>query len=187
VRSALARADFAEDDHDQGGFDAFATEHTEHVERERFYLPAVDILRFLAFFAVFSFHFSPLPVYRWQPSIARSIVSAGQFGVDLFFALSAYLITRLLLSERATSGELHIGSFYARRILRIWPLYFFFLCLAALLSYWRFLPGAFETRPIYFITFFAFVGNFTCSYLGYPQFFLAPLWSISVEEQFYLL
>jgi peptidoglycan/LPS O-acetylase OafA/YrhL len=47
--------------------------------------------------------------------------------LDIFFLLSAYLVTTLLLQEMDRTGTVDAGSFYARRILRIWPVYFFFL------------------------------------------------------------
>ena len=100
---------------------------TSPASRERFYLPALDTLRFFAFLCVFVSH---LPfILTWQPAVIKNVVvrntlAAGVFGVDLFFTLSAYLITRLLLQERASSGKIHVLYFYIRRALRIWPLYF---------------------------------------------------------------
>jgi peptidoglycan/LPS O-acetylase OafA/YrhL len=96
----------------------------------RYYRPELDCLRFFAFFAVFTFH-SPggdaayfsarhIPL----AALVASVTSAGRFGVDLFFLLSAYLITELLLREQNLFGRLDLRSFYVRRILRIWPLYF---------------------------------------------------------------
>ena len=58
--------------------------------------------------------------------IIASAVIAGGLGVDLFFCLSSFLITKLLLIEHEQTASIDIKSFYIRRILRIWPLYFFF-------------------------------------------------------------
>src|SRR5579863_4606045 len=88
---------------------------------QRFYLPELDVLRFFAFLAVFLFHAPPLG-HRGH-SFVDDLATIGIFGVDLFFALSAYLITRLLLREREATGRIDIKSFYIRRLLRIWPLY----------------------------------------------------------------
>jgi peptidoglycan/LPS O-acetylase OafA/YrhL len=63
--------------------------------------------------------------------LMAAIASAGSFGVQLFFLLSAFLITSLLLREKAATGDIHLRAFYLRRVLRIWPLYFFALALAA--------------------------------------------------------
>lgn len=159
---------------------------------DRFYLPGLDILRFFAFLSVFGVHvFLHLP--RNGPSthlVAYRLSYAGAFGVDLFFALSAYLITELLLREQVKTGMVDVRSFYVRRILRIWPLYFFFLAVAALLPnilYWSDYRSTFSVRPIYFLSFLFFLGNFAMCRLGEPAFFVAPLWSVSIEEQFYLL
>jgi peptidoglycan/LPS O-acetylase OafA/YrhL len=98
----------------------------------RFYNPALDGLRFFAFLGVFTLH----ALSRTVPiSPAGSQWSAwetagrdvGMLGVDLFFVLSSYLITKLLLIEKDRTGTVDIRSFYVRRILRIWPLYFGFL------------------------------------------------------------
>jgi peptidoglycan/LPS O-acetylase OafA/YrhL len=59
---------------------------------------------------------------------------AGQFGVDLFFCLSAYLITELLMREKAATGRVDVSAFYIRRALRIWPLYFAFLAASYLVG-----------------------------------------------------
>ena len=65
---------------------------------ERFYLPELDVLRFFAFFAVFLFHLpTPLELNFFDSQgVLGAVGRAGAFGVDLFFSLSGYLITRLL-------------------------------------------------------------------------------------------
>src|SRR5580704_10177801 len=97
-----------------------------------FYRPELDALRFFAFLAVFLFHFNrPVDLYvqhgipRVVALTATSLIQGGVFGVDLFFVLSAYLITELLIREKEVCGSLDVKGFYLRRILRIWPLYFF--------------------------------------------------------------
>src|SRR6266850_5951935 len=79
----------------------------------RFYRPELDVLRFFAFFGVFLFHAFPRVtnfydangVPRWLTEVIIPVFTSGAYGVDLFFALSAYLITSLLLRERATTGN----------------------------------------------------------------------------------
>ena len=109
---------------------------------------------------------------------------AGFSGVCLFFTLSSYLITELLLREQEQTGAVHFRSFYVRRILRIWPLYFFFLLLfrpiAARFIPWEHFPGS------YLVSYLLLVGNWECLRHGWPASIAAPLWSISIEEQFYL-
>jgi peptidoglycan/LPS O-acetylase OafA/YrhL len=158
----------------------------------RFYLPELDAIRFVAFLLVFLSHVVPgEPEFYRHAGITQSVATAivslaagGAFGVDLFFALSAFLITTLLLREQQVSGNIDVASFYWRRILRIWPLYFTFLLL---LAPWvrRFLPGdTLPTRDV--IAFALMVGNWAFVLWGYARSSVGPLWSVSVEEQFYL-
>ena len=93
--------------------------------------------------------------------------------MSLFFVLSSYLITELLLRERETTGTIHIKNFYVRRILRIWPLYFAFIALTWVLGHYAYSWLAGNWYLIYIDS--GFAGP------------LMPLWSISLEEQFYLL
>src|SRR6478752_213765 len=109
---------------------------------ERFYRPELDVLRFFAFLGVFIFHTAPrtMDFYdsarypHWLSSLLIPTFGAGAYGVDLFFALSAYLITNLLLRERSATGALDLRGFYLRRILRIWPLYLAFVAFAAVFA-----------------------------------------------------
>src|ERR1700752_3375480 len=88
-----------------------------------FYQPELDSLRFVAFLGVFFYHSIPgePSFYKGWPhaivSVIGAVVTAGQFGVQVFFVLSAYLITNLLLREKERTGKLDTRSFYIRRIL----------------------------------------------------------------------
>jgi peptidoglycan/LPS O-acetylase OafA/YrhL len=109
---------------------------------------------------------------------------AGAYGVDLFFVLSAYLITELLLREKEEQGVLDVRSFYIRRILRIWPLYYFFILLAATVPFFN--PyHSFTSRFV--LPFLFLSGNWSLVAFGWPKSVADSLWSVSVEEQFYLL
>jgi len=111
--------------------------------RPSFYRPELDVLRFFAFLAVYVCHavshrlnyfagdYVSSSVYLPWITVAR----AGSYGVDLFFVLSAYLITELLIREKKECGALDVRSFYIRRILRIWPLYFFFIAIAVFVPF----------------------------------------------------
>ena len=109
-----------------------------------------------------------------------AIATSGGFGVQLFFLLSGYLITSLLLRERWVTGQVSLRAFYIRRILRIWPLYFFVLLLAALWPWTGRLP-----LP-YFVGYLLLAGNWMTALLGPPGSWASILWSVSIEEQFYL-
>jgi peptidoglycan/LPS O-acetylase OafA/YrhL len=114
-------------------------------------------------------------------TLLAAVGSAGRFGVNLFFLLSAYLITSLLVREKSVAGEVGLRSFYLRRILRIWPLYFFALLVA---SIW---PVAADRMPlVYLCGYLLLAGNWMTAILGAPPTFMSVLWSVSIEEQFYL-
>lgn len=156
---------------------------------KRFYHPELDVLRFFAFLLVFVHHHFPAMPARYgaqfEPLIAiviSSVATAGPFGVDVFFALSSYLITELLLREKSRVGCVDVKAFYIRRILRIWPLYFFFLALAVSLNSVLHQQVSWKT----IVAFLLFSGNWWMMLAGKSVSVINPLWSISVEEQFYL-
>lgn len=147
----------------------------------RYYRPELDVLRFFAFFLVFLSHTVPGDAPYWVVGFA----AGGAFGVDLFFALSSFLITTLLLRERDATGTVDPTAFYMRRILRIWPLYFVFLLVVTPLM-GHVLAG--ENLPLkYTAAFLLLAGNWACVLWGYPTSIAGPLWSVSMEEQFYLV
>jgi peptidoglycan/LPS O-acetylase OafA/YrhL len=157
---------------------------------QRFYRPELDCLRFFAFFGVFLCHtLSGDPNYYRAhhvpfASLIASAAFAGRYGVDLFFLLSAYLITELLLREREQFGTLDLRSFYARRILRIWPLYFLGISIGVALTF----VDPSEKFPLSYAAAFALLfGNWMISLRGSVPSAVFALWSVSFEEQFYLL
>jgi peptidoglycan/LPS O-acetylase OafA/YrhL len=155
------------------------------------HLSSLDVLRAFAFFAVFMRHSMPLlpEGYRRaglpQPlaELVAGAVSAGQCGVDLFFVLSSWLITTLLLKEIRENGTVNLRLFYIRRGLRIWPLYFGFLLLCAAAGPWALGYGISGKN---LLAFMFLSGNWSIILFGWPGWALDVLWSISVEEQFYL-
>ena len=166
---------------------------TGGVTGQRLYHPELDSLRFFAFFAVFLLHAFYQPITGtavfhlsgWA-FVRHSVVGSGAFGVDLFFVLSAYLITELLLREKGERGVVSVPAFYARRVLRIWPLYFFFLALAYFVPILN--PGHLLFRWKRLVWFSLLGGNWSVVAYGWPDsIIVTPLWSVSVEEQFYLL
>ena len=143
-----------------------------------FYRPELDLLRFLAFFSVYLFH------GLWFAAMPIGIRFGLQSGMCLFFMLSSYLITELLLRERANTGRIHIEAFFIRRILRIWPLYFACLALAVLTGLiWKDFRYPWRCLVAYLLL----AGNWYNVLIGRVNSPWQPLWSINVEEQFYLL
>jgi peptidoglycan/LPS O-acetylase OafA/YrhL len=156
----------------------------------RFYQPELDGLRFYAFLGVFVCHTLPFEASFYHglhlpmPWLWGAIVKAGAAGVDLFFALSAFLITSLLLKEREETGDISLRLFYLRRILRIWPLYFLVIGLGIVLSH----TMANQHLQWYYVAgYLLFAGNWVHAVFGRPESIAFPLWTVSIEEQFYLI
>jgi peptidoglycan/LPS O-acetylase OafA/YrhL len=161
--------------------------------QERFYFPELDAIRFFLFWGVWGYHALPreesVYVEHHVPtvlaSLVTSLIKAGMASLDVFFILSAFLITELLLREKELRGVPDLKAFYIRRLLRIWPLYFFMIALAAFVSIFD------RSQPLswaYALCFLLFAGNWIMVFRGFPQAeIIGPLWSVSFEEQFYLL
>ena len=158
----------------------------------RFYHPELDVLRFFAFFLAFLHHsllhhpefYSGMGVSSAVAAALAAVGAMGAFGVNLFFLLSSYLITELLIRERHRFGYIDLRAFYMRRVLRIWPLYFLFLAFAWVLQW--FVPS----QHIGWRAGLAFIllgGNWWVVFVGFPSSVIFPLWSLSVEEQFYII
>jgi peptidoglycan/LPS O-acetylase OafA/YrhL len=134
------------------------------------------VVRFCAFVAVFVHHC----ISRTGAGNEREIFAdAMGFGLCLFFVLSAYLIALLLIREREQTGSIHLLLFYRRRILRIWPLYLLGLSIGIFRAFHH---GVLMEQKSWFIAALLLSGN-----LIYPgTILMSHLWSISIEEQFYL-
>jgi peptidoglycan/LPS O-acetylase OafA/YrhL len=152
--------------------------------QSRFYRPELDVLRFLAFTMVFIDHALPFDGMFTDRRWLGSVRYAGGFGVCLFFMLSSFLITDLLEREHEATGDIHLKAFYVRRVLRIWPLYFAFLFFDFFVQLSRH-NGHFPVGKL--LAFLLIAGNWYVSRFEVPLTLSSPLWSISVEEQFYLV
>jgi peptidoglycan/LPS O-acetylase OafA/YrhL len=141
------------------------------------YLRELDGVRGLAAAMVFLHHvcFTTVPEGHWSPPILwlRSMAAWGSYGVDLFFALSGFLITSLLLEARERPN--YYRDFYWKRVLRILPLY-----LVCLLGVLLLVPGSrdFVLLSLLFLSNFAHVFHIQGG---------GPFWTLAIEEQFYLL
>ena len=104
-----------------------AAEVPRLLKGDRVYFPELDGMRFIAFLLVYCFHGGVPPLvfaHLVGSTVANALRSNGGYGVQLFFILSGYLITTLLLREEARYGRIALRAFWIRRILRIWPLYY---------------------------------------------------------------
>lgn len=100
----------------------------------------------------------------------------GNLGVRIFLVLSGYLITSQLVKERTTTGSISLKTFYARRAYRIFPAAYVFM-LAAIATHWNVLSA----------TNIATALTYTVNYCQHGNHVLGHLWSLGVEEQFYLV
>jgi len=123
----------------------------------------------------------------------QAVYESGRLGVTLFFVLSGFLISYLLLAEKKISGTISIKKFYSRRILRIWPLYYLLIVISFLLiTHLAFfgLPKYSDLMPQnfwYTLLLYVFLLPQVALSVFPPVPFAEPLWSIGVEEQFYLI
>lgn len=160
------------------------------------YFPNLNSIRFIAALAVMIHHIEMTKHWFGQPNIyTNSFIGGvfGQLGIILFFVLSGFLITYLLLFEQQQTGRISVKNFYIRRILRIWPLYYLIIALGLfILPHIDFfnVPGYspeikehFLTKVIMFFTFFPDVVYSIYRHVPYAE----QSWSVGVEEQFYVL
>ena len=141
-------------------------------------LPGLDGLRCLAILPVIWHHATP----RLLPGV----LGKGAVGVDLFFALSGFLITTLLLRERRERGQIRLGAFYARRSLRIFPLYYVVLALYALRALQTAQSSVVARHFLHGLPYHAtYTANWFLDYAVPHPVMFAFSWSLCVEEQFY--
>jgi peptidoglycan/LPS O-acetylase OafA/YrhL len=146
-------------------------------------IPALDGLRGLAVIVVIlsRYQIYPLAPDSWFERLWVGLVSLGYAGVDLFFVLSGFLITSILIRHR--NSERRFSSFYARRALRILPLYYA-LCFIVMVVMPAIGRGPEGGEPIFNIL---FLQNFKGLFHSPEHAFLGPTWSLAIEEQFYLV
>ena len=166
---------------------------TSSATRKRSYFANMDGLRGLFFILVFLSHgcqhYDPQLQQHWlKPVVQFGAVHDHSLVMAFFFVMSSFLITLLLLRESHLQGRIHIGAFYLRRLLRIWPLYVLILGIGFGLYPWLRSFGSHaytETArlPMYLL----FLQNL--DWAEHPPSFpgLGVLWSLAIEEQFYLV
>jgi peptidoglycan/LPS O-acetylase OafA/YrhL len=144
------------------------------------YRPDIDGLRAVAVLSVLFYHAFP----RWIPG--------GYIGVDVFFVISGFLITSIIHQDLQTD-KFSFSAFYARRIRRIFPALILILLAALIAGWFLLLPEAYKLLGKHVAAGAAFVSNFTLwkesGYfdIGANKKILLHLWSLSIEEQFYIL
>lgn len=164
--------------------------------KTKIFFPNLDGLRFISFFVVFLYH-CYLSFFSYVSTtnpgtykVIATLFKHGNLGVNFFFVLSGFLITYLLIREKELKGSISVPNFYVRRILRIWPLYY--LCLFIGFVLFAMMKKAMSGQvvesadPFYYI-FFAANFDYMHTWPLKPEALnLSVLWSVAVEEQFYL-
>ena len=158
------------------------------------YLPGLDGIRALAAFLV---------IFTHWPNNGISL-KFGWIGVNIFFVLSGFLITRILVHEKQNGFKPYISKFFLNRVLRIFPIYYLFFCITALiiLALYAFVPQLSDNdillsgvntlkhdTPVYLTYSYNIKINLAYFFHWHDnqnQFF-GHLWSLAVEEQFYLI
>jgi peptidoglycan/LPS O-acetylase OafA/YrhL len=167
---------------------------------QRTYFPNLNAVRFLAAFMVVIGHIEQFKgtfgLHNAQDTtfLPARFVMSGRDAVTLFFVLSGFLITYLLLKEHQQTGTVNIRKFYIRRALRIWPLYYLIILLSITvipaLYHWTSFEGYYislsDRLPQKLGLYVLFLPN-VADLLNLYLLGAMHLWTIGVEEQFYLL
>jgi len=158
------------------------------------YLPGLNGIRAIAAFLVISTH--------W-PNLTFSL-KFGWIGVNIFFVLSGFLITRILLSEKQKPFKLYLRTFFLNRVIRIFPVYYLYFGITAaiILCIYYFIPplahnnlvtgalGTLKHDTPYYLTYTYNIKQNLSYALHLPRFaseFFGHVWTLAIEEQFYLI
>lgn len=147
-------------------------------------LPSLDGLRAISILGVLYAHLTITPNFSFTNNVVVHFFLsfiAGDNGVNIFFVISGFLITTLLLSEEKKFNAISLKGFYIRRIFRILPVYFSFLLVVFLCRYYDWVK---DLEAYSFIAPLTFTTGVLPVNTGWT---LGHTWSLSVEEQFYLL
>jgi peptidoglycan/LPS O-acetylase OafA/YrhL len=159
----------------------------------KLYFKNLDGLRLIAALLVVYHHCclfagnQPTPITLLGSSVAAHW---GTLGVNLFFVLSSFLITTLLINENKLTGSIDFKKFYTRRILRIWPLYFTFGIVATCLSALLFKAIGYHESQGVIIKNLMYLATFTINFQimnDYNRDIIEIFWSVCIEEHFYLI
>jgi len=162
------------------------------MESRKIYFPGLNGLRFWAAFLVILHHVEQFKLWQHLPNLFKNnfFEAIGHQGVSLFFVLSGFLITFLLLAEYEKTHHIAIKNFYIRRILRIWPLYYLIMILGLFV-----LPQFITISPVsqldvHFtlkVLLFMFMLPNVLRVTEAPIVGANQAWSVGVEEQFYII
>lgn len=167
------------------------------MSNDKLYFKNLDSIRFIAALMVFLGHairpsFQCLPIKNTYWEKLLNTLTNGGTGVSIFFVLSGFLITYLLITEHELNFKVSLKNFYMRRVLRIWPLYFFVVVFSFLIyPLLKSLIGMNNPLGSSFLYYVTFLSNFDVINIqkfctGNDAMSQGITWSVSIEEQFYL-
>ncbi|MBC7428944.1 MAG: acyltransferase [Bacteriovorax sp.] len=144
---------------------------------KKYYIPTLDGWRALAILGVIACH-AGTAAFINAPNI-HSFFSLGSYGVQIFFSISGFLITKRLLEEESIENKISLKNFYIRRFFRILPAAWFFLIVIYIL----------QLTGILFVDVKSWVASifFYKNYIQDNTWYLSHFWSLAIEEQFYLI
>lgn len=170
---------------------------TNESTNKRIYFEHLDYVRFIAALMVVVYH-SYIAYVGWYSNLGilsnftyqtlspvgakvDSVIRNLGIGVDVFFLLSGFLITYILLEEKKRYNKINIFKFIVRRTFRIWPLYFFIIAISP------FIVKMVESETPNYLANILFVNNFAAIKSHLWTFPFSHFWSICVEEHFYIV
>jgi peptidoglycan/LPS O-acetylase OafA/YrhL len=142
-------------------------------------IPSLDGCRAISILLVVLAHLCETPAFRAFDPYARFMYHFGPYGVEVFFVISGFIITTLLLNEEHRNGSVSIKKFYIRRAFRIWPVAYAYLLVVAILAWSHLISVA----PHHFF----YAGTFLMNHVPETNWFTGHFWSLAIEEQFYVL
>jgi peptidoglycan/LPS O-acetylase OafA/YrhL len=148
-------------------------------ENESRRIPSLDGCRAISILLVVLAHLCDTPAFQVFDPYARLMFHFGPFGVEVFFVISGFIITTLLLNEERRNGSVSLKSFYIRRAFRIWPVAYAYLLVVGVLAWSRVIAVA----PHHFF----YAGTFLMNHVQVTNWFTGHFWSLAIEEQFYVL
>ncbi len=173
---------------------ALSTASGKALASKAVYFPGLNALRYIAAASVVFCHIEEVKLHYHLPSYYHFFLfhRVGTLAVSFFFVLSGFLITYLLLKEKETRQDINVRSFYIRRALRIWPVYYlisllglFVLPQVPALTFPNESAKVLSQYPINALLYICFMPN-VALWLDFFVPYASQLWSVGVEEQFYL-
>ncbi|MGJ5813777.1 acyltransferase family protein [Paludibaculum fermentans] len=141
-------------------------------------IPSLDGMRAMSILLVLFGHLVGTRGF-WFTEVTDPVRALAKFGVHVFFVISGYLITRILQSEWRKRGSIRVGTFYRRRAFRILPVAIVYLSVVAMLAGLGIISMKWSD--------FAHAATYTMNFVDGPSWAVGHLWSLSVEEQFYIV